>query len=128
MVKFEANFYLYAENVDRATDFYRENFNFRKLGNIEEEIPDKWAALKLENTIIWLGKNGSSTGLILLINKNIETFILELTKKGVNFIIPKEMKNSKKLLNNIIETNWGKHSWFLDSEKNVVMLFEPAEG
>jgi len=28
----------------------------------------------------------------------------------------------------ILITEWGKHAWFLDSEGNVVMLFEPAGG
>ena len=72
MPKIQANFFLYAEDLERAITFYSNNFNFQHLGNINDEISDNWAALKLENTIVWLGKNGTSTGLILLIDKEIE--------------------------------------------------------
>ena len=128
MPKIQANFFLYAEDLERAISFYSKNFNFKHLGNIDEEISDKWAALKLENAIIWLGKNGTSTGLILLIDKNIESFVDGLIKKGVNFVVPEEMKNIRQTSEKIVETDWGKHTWFIDSERNVVMLFEPADG
>jgi len=128
MPKFQANFFLYAEDLQRAISFYSENFNFQHLGNLEDEVTEKWAALKLDNTVIWLGKNGSSVGLILLIDEDIESYVNRLQQNKVIFFIPEEMKNSAEESSKIIETDWGKHAWFFDSERNVVMLFEPAEG
>lgn len=125
MQKFQANFFLYAEDLERAVSFYVNNFNLEHLGNINETIQDNWAALKLDNTIIWLGKNGVSAGLILLIDKDINIFIKDLIANGVNFVIPEEMKIIGQISEKVIETNWGKHAWFIDSEKNIVMLFEP---
>jgi len=125
MQKFQANFFLYAEDLERAVSFYVNNFNLEHLGNINETIQDNWAALKLDNTIIWLGKNGVSAGLILLIDKDINIFIKDLIANGVNFVIPEEMKIIGQISEKVIETNWGKHTWFIDSEKNIVMLFEP---
>ncbi|MBC8180905.1 hypothetical protein H8E88_07260 [candidate division KSB1 bacterium] len=122
----QANFNLYAENVERAVNFYRKNFDFKHLGNIDESESTDWAALKLENTIIWLGKNGSSVGLILLILSELQTLINRLKEKGVKFIIPEEMNIGSPISEEVIKTNWGKHAWFIDSEKNVVMLFEPT--
>ncbi len=125
MIGIQANFNLYAENVKRAVNFYSKNFNFKHLGNTDEsELPD-WAALKLENTIIWLGKNGASVGLILLVSSELQSLINELKEKSVKFIIPEEMNIGSPVSKEIIKTNWGKHAWFIDSEKNVVMLFEP---
>ena len=125
MQKFQANFFLYAEDLERAVSFYVNNFNLEHLGNINETIQDNWAALKLDNTIIWLGRNGVSAGLILLIDKDINIFIKDLIANGVNFVIPEEMKIIGQISEKVIETNWGKHAWFIDSEKNIVMLFEP---
>ena len=124
----QANFNLYAEDVERAVDFYGKHFNFKHLGNIDETKSTNLAALKLENTIIWLGKNGASKGLILLIEKEFSALINGLKESGVNFIIPEEMKFGTQISDEVIQTEWGKHAWFIDSEKNVVMLFEPNEG
>ncbi|HEX9973223.1 MAG TPA: hypothetical protein VGD14_14220 [bacterium] len=43
-------------------------------------------------------------------------------------IIPDELASASQQRGDILATDWGKHAWFLDSEGNVVMLFEPAEG
>ncbi len=129
MQRIQANFNLYAEDIQRAIAFYQENFGFEHLGNIGADENEKWAALKLENTIIWLGENGASLGLILLVDKNIESLIDRLKTNGVSFFIPdKFSKSAEKSDPSFIATDWGKHSWFYDSERNVVMLFEPAEG
>jgi len=126
MPSIQANFNLYAENVERAISFYHNNFDFKYLGNSDESSLPQWAALKLDNTIIWLGKNGATVGLILLIDSNLVALINKLKKNEVQFIIPEEMKLGTQETNEVIQTEWGKHAWFIDSEKNVVMLFEPT--
>ena len=127
MPRIQANFHLYAENLERAISFYTKNFNFTFLGSLGEGEEHKWAALKVENAIIWLGKNGTSFGLILLVEKDIIPFIERLKKNDVNFFLPEDFKESKIEKDVIVETDWGKHAWFYDSERNVVMLFEPLE-
>jgi len=128
MFRIQANFNLYAEDIERAVNFYVNNFNFQRLGNSDESGHPKWAALQLENTIIWLGKNGASVGLILLIASELQNLINRLKKNEVKFVIPDEMNIGSPVSDEIIQTNWGKHAWFIDSEKNVVMLFEPENG
>lgn len=126
MGRIQANFNLYADDLARAVAFYSENFNFEFLGNIGETSSAHWAALKLENSIIWLGKNGASVGLILLIENNLVSFIEALKEKDIQFIIPENMNFGSPMTDEIMESSWGKHAWFIDSEKNVVMLFEPT--
>lgn len=127
MARFQVNFHLYAENLDRAISFYTQFFKFSLLGKIEEADADPWAALKTENAIIWLGKEGTSTGLILLIDKDMERFVNQLGDKGVIFFLPEKFKNKSLENSKILKTEWGTHAWFNDSEGNVVMLFQPIE-
>ena len=127
MARFQVNFHLYAENIDRAIHFYNEHFNFSVLGKIEEENVEPWAAIRIENAIIWLGKEGTSTGLILLIDKDLELFVNQLVKQGVVFIMPEKFQNESEENQKFLKTEWGKHAWFIDSERNLVMLFQPIE-
>ncbi|UCE07509.1 MAG: hypothetical protein JSW07_05590 [bacterium] len=127
MPRFQANFHLYAEEIDRAVSFYTDNFKFRFLGQMENENSEPWAALRVENTILWLGRKGTNSGLILLIDKDIEKFVAKLFENDVEFFIPEELKDGAREKQNVLETDWGKHAWFLDSEKNAIMLFQPFE-
>lgn len=125
MPRFQANFHLYAENVNRAIAFYTENFKFKLLGQIESNETEPWAALRIENAILWLGQHGTNSGLIILIDKEIETFMAQLVENNVQFFIPEKFKNELQEGKNVLQTDWGKHAWFLDSEKNTIMLFQP---
>ena len=127
MPRFQANFHLYVEDPERAISFYTEFFKFEMLGDIEYEADNRWAALRAENAIIWLGKEGSSNGLILLIDQDIEQFVDQLIDKGVEFILPENLNQQATENSNVLLTGWGKHAWFIDSERNVVMLFQPDE-
>jgi len=127
MAHFQVNFHLYAENLDRAISFYSEFFKFKLLGHIEGKEGEPWAALRAENAIIWLGKEGTSAGLILLIDKNIEQFVDQLAENGVTFFLPENLQIEFSENTKILPTDWGKHAWFIDSERNVVMLFQPGE-
>jgi predicted enzyme related to lactoylglutathione lyase len=125
MPRFQANFHLYAENLNRAIAFYTENFKFKLLGQIENNNTEPWAALRVENAILWLGQQGAKSGLIILIDKGIETFVAQLVENNVQFFIPEKFKNELQEGKNVLQTDWGKHAWFLDSEKNTIMLFQP---
>lgn len=125
MPRIQTNFYLYAENIERAVTFYQENFGFTLEGQIITGEKNEWAALRTENALIWLGATGAKTGLIILVEKNLAQFVDQLKKLGVTIFVPVESQTKE---NDLIETQWGKHTWILDSEKNIVMLFEPAEG
>jgi len=127
MPRFQANFHLYAEDLERAISFYTQNFNFRLLGQMDDEQVEPWAALQIENAILWLGKEGSSSGLILLLDKEIENFVSRLQEKGVEFFFPEKFRQEWPHNSLIMQTSWGKHAWLLDSERNVVMLFQPVE-
>lgn len=127
MPRFQANFHLYAENLNRAIAFYVDNFNFKLLGQVENDATEPWAALRIENAILWLGQHGTNTGLIILIDNNIENFVMQLIKNHVEFFIPDEFKNNLQEGQNVVQTDWGKHAWFFDSEKNSIMLFQPFE-
>jgi len=127
MPRFQANFHLYAENLNRAIAFYTENFQFSLLGHVENENTEPWAALKIENAIIWLGDKGTNSGLIILIDKEIEKFMARLAENNVEFFIPEEFKNEIQKGQNVLHTDWGKHAWFFDSERNSIMLFQPFE-
>ena len=125
MPRFQANFHLYAENLNRAIAFYTENFKFKLLGQIESNETEPWAALRIENAILWLGQHGTNSGLIILIDKEIETFMAQLVENNVQFFIPEKFKNELQEGKNVLQTDWGKNAWFLDSEKNTIMLFQP---
>jgi predicted enzyme related to lactoylglutathione lyase len=125
MPRFQANFHLYAENLNRAIAFYTENFKFKLLGQIENNNTEPWAALRVENAILWLGQQGAKSGLIILIDKGIETFVAQLVENNVQFFIPEKFKNELQEGKNVLQTDWGKNAWFLDSEKNTIMLFQP---
>jgi hypothetical protein len=127
MPRFQANFHLYAENLNRAVAFYTENFKFKLLSHIEHEAIEPWAALRVENAILWLGKNGANSGLIILIDKEIEKFVSQLEENNVKFFIPEEFDQQIHENQIVLNTNWGKHAWFFDSEKNTIMLFQPFE-
>lgn len=128
MSRIQVNFNLFAEDMNRAIAFYTKNFNFTHLGDLSAEQSRQWAALKTENAIIWLGKKGASVGLVFLIEKEIEKFVQRLIENKVAFFLPEEFEENVQQSEKIVQTDWGKHAWFIDSERNVVMLFEPAEG
>lgn len=128
MTRIQVNFNLYAADLSRAVAFYVENFSFEYLGDLEGNESSKWAALKVENAIIWLGEYGATSGLVLLIENNIDEFVLKMKRNQVVFFRPEEFKDETNNSNVIVETSWGKHAWFFDSEHNSVMLFEPMEG
>ncbi len=127
MPKFQANFHLYAENLNRAISFYTENFKFKLLGHVANEDTEAWAAMRVENAILWLGDKGTNSGLIILIDKEIEKFVVQLVENNVEFFIPDEFKNEIQEGQNVVQTDWGKHAWFFDSERNSIMLFQPFE-
>ena len=127
MPRFQANFYLYAENLNRAIAFYTENFKFKLLGHIEDKNTESWGALKIENSILWLGQQGAKSGLIILIDSEIEKFVSQLIEMNVEFFIPENIKFNTRENDYVLNTEWGKHAWFLDSEKNRIMLFQPLE-
>jgi len=128
MPRIQANFYLYAEDLERAAHFYQQHFGFAPLGKMDANEQTSWSAMKAENAIIWLGLSGAITGLIILIEKNLEQVVEKLQSADITVFIPGELKQQPDDDQVILYTDWGKHSWLLDSEKNVVMLFEPAEG
>ena len=127
MPRFQANFHLYAENLNRAISFYTENFKFKLLGHVANENTEAWAAMRVENAILWLGDKGTNSGLIILIDKEIEKFVVQLVENNVNFFIPEDFKNEIQEGQNVVQTDWGKHAWFFDSERNSIMLFQPFE-
>lgn len=127
MPRFQANFHLYAEDLHRAIAFYTENFKFKLLSPVENENNEPWAALRVENAILWLGQNGANSGLIILIDKEIEEFVAKLDENNVKFFIPEAFNQRIQEHQIILNTDWGKHAWFFDSEKNVIMLFQPFE-
>lgn len=127
MPRFQANFHLFAEDLNRAIAFYAENFNFELLGHIENENDESWAALRIENAILWLGRKGTNSGLIILIDKDIEKFVEQLAANNVEFFIPEEFKDGIQENQNVLKTEWGRHAWFFDSERNTIMLFQPFE-
>lgn len=127
MPRFQANFHLFAEDLNRAIAFYAENFKFELLGHIENENDEPWAALKIENAILWLGRKGTNSGLIILIDKDIEKFVEQLAANNVEFFIPEEFKDGIQENQNVLKTEWGRHAWFFDSERNTIMLFQPFE-
>lgn len=128
MPRIQANFHLYADDIDRAIQFYKEHFGFTLLGKLDETEDNSWAAIKIENAIIWLGAEGTSTGLILLVDKDIDQFVHNLVEKQVEFFVPDHLQQEISGDSKIVTTHWGVHAWFFDSERNVVMLFMPAEG
>ncbi|HDP97583.1 MAG TPA: hypothetical protein ENN22_00155 [bacterium] len=125
MSRIQANFHLYAEDLPRAINFYRQNFGFEHLGDLDTKTALQWAALRVENAIIWLGKNGANVGLVLLVDQSLESIISNLRQNNVIFFLPEEVAAAPDT-EIIVNTDWGKHAWFFDSEKNIVMLFEPA--
>ncbi len=127
MPRFQANFHLYAENLNRAITFYTENFEFKLLGQVESNETESWAAMRIENAILWLGQQGAKSGLIILIDSEIEKFVSQLVEKNVVFFIPENLKGERYDNEFVLNTDWGKHAWFFDSEKNKIMLFQPAE-
>jgi catechol 2,3-dioxygenase-like lactoylglutathione lyase family enzyme len=127
MPRFQANFHLYAENLNRAIAFYTEYFQFKLLSHVDNENNEPWAALKVENAILWLGQNGANSGLIILIDKEIEKFVTRLVENNVEFFIPEEFDRQIQENQIVLNTDWGKHAWFFDSERNAVMLFQPFE-
>jgi len=124
----QANFYLFAENIERAVMFYQQNFDFKLEGQIEAGQGSKWAALRTDNALIWLGPNGAKNGLIILVENKLTELVDKLMQLGVTVFIPDEFQDQIEKSTNILETEWGKHAWILDSENNAVMLFEPAAG
>ena len=128
MPRMQTNFYLYAENIERAVLFYRQNFNFKVEGQLNAEQHNQWAALRTENALIWLGPNGARNGLIILLEEKLDEFVDQLKKMAITVFRPEELQNQQKSGDCILETEWGRHSWILDSENNIVMLFEPVAG
>lgn len=128
MTTIQLNFHLYAKNLDRTISFYTRNFQFELLGQIGAEHQDQWAALTARNALLWLGQTGATRGLILLIEKDLEALISRLKTDGVTCFIPEQFASDAEQNNDILATDWGKHAWILDSEENVVMLFEPIAG
>jgi len=128
MTGVQVNFHLFASDLARAVSFYTRNFNFELMEQIPGEHPNNWAALRTPNAILWLGKSGATKGLILLIEKELSACLARLKNDGVTCFIPEELAAASSHRDDILITEWGKHAWFLDSEGNVVMLFEPAGG
>ncbi len=128
MPRIQVNFNLYAEDVNRAIEFYTKNFNFEHLGDLSSDLTKRWGALQTENAIIWLGKGGASVGLVLLVDAEIEKIVQKLIENRVIFFLPEEFQENVRQSEKIVQTNWGKHAWFIDSERNIVMLFEPDQG
>jgi len=125
----QANFLLHAENIERAVNFYVENFGMKFIGEVKATEPDhQWAALKLENANIWLGRDGATMGLILMVENDLDELLSQLREKGVHFFLPTQFKEERREREMIIISDWGRHAYFFDSERNVVMLFEPVEG
>jgi len=127
MPRFQANFHLYAENLNQAIAFYTKNFKFKLLNHVENENTEPWAALRVENAILWLGQKGANSGLIILIDKEIEKFVAQLVENNVEFFIPEDFNMRIQENQIVLNTDWGKHAWFFDSEKNAIMLFQPFE-
>ncbi len=123
MSRIQMNFHLHAEDTDRAALFYQENFNFQLAGKMN----DSWAVLQCENAMIWLGPNGSKNGLILLIEDRLEEVAEQLKQIGVTVSIPEEFQGQQGEQDHILETVWGKHVWIVDTEGNLVMLFQPID-
>ena len=128
MTRKQANFYLFAENIERAVMFYKQNFDFKLEGQTEAKQGSQWAALRTENALIWLGPNGAKNGLIILVEKKLIELVDKLRQLAVTIFIPDEFQDQIEKNATLLETEWGRHAWILDSENNVVMLFEPAEG
>ena len=128
MPRTQVNFYLHTGNIERAVMFYQQNFGFRLEGQIEAAGKNEWAALRTDNALLWLGPSGAKTGLIILIEEKLAGLVEKIKKLGVTIFIPEELHHQQGEEKDIFESDWGKHTWILDSEDNVVMLFEPAAG
>lgn len=128
MPRIQVNFCLYAENIERAVIFYQRNFGFKLEGQIKAGGKNEWAALRAENALIWLGLAGARTGLIILVEEKLTELINQLKQIGITVFIPDELQDQQQGDDDLLETDWGKHAWIVDTENNVVMLFEPATG
>ena len=129
MSRKQVNFYLYAKDVERAGDFYDRHFGFKLEGQINAGENTKMAALRTDNAILWLGPEGAQKGLIVLIEEDLHKLVQGLKSEGVPIFLPDEFKNEQPDEDQLVfETEWGRHSWMMDSENNVVMLFEPFAG
>ena len=126
MSRIQTNFYLYAENIERAVLFYQQNFSFKLEGQITTGQDNQWAALRTENSLIWLGHTGAKTGLIILVEQKLDEFVDQIRQIGTTIFVPQELRKQQLSNEDILTTEWGKHTWILDSENNVVMLFEPV--
>ena len=129
MPRIQVNFHLYAKDVDRAGLFYEQHLGFKFEGQIKASENTEWAALRTDNAILWLGPEGAQKGLIVLIEAELPKLVARLKSEGVTVIVPDEFKKEELEDEQLtFETDWGRHAWILDSEDNVVMLFEPCEG
>ena len=122
MSRMQVNFHLFADDIERAATFYQEYFRF----SIEGQLNETWGALRSENAVIWLGVDGAKRGLVILIDEGIEECINDLKRSAIEVFIPEEHQNEQK--HDIIDTEWGRHFWFRDTENNTVMVFQPAFG
>ena len=59
--------------------------------------------------------------------KSQEKFFCTVKKDMIDFVT-QDLPSASQKSDVILITDCGKHTWFLDFEQDVVMLFEPAEG
>lgn len=122
MPRIQVNFHLYAENIARAALFYQEHFDFK----IEGQLGEEWVVMRTENAVIWLGTGGAKNGLVILVDDDIEIYSGNLKSSGIDVFIPREYQTDGSA--DILKTSWGRHVWMLDTEQNLVMIFQPAYG
>jgi predicted enzyme related to lactoylglutathione lyase len=97
-------------NVERAIKFYRDKLGLKITGR----PLDKWVELRIGGSPLALdGYWDKSSGAVVILQvEDIDATYASMKKKGVKF------------LGTIQKHEWGKNASFLDSEGNILQIFE----
>lgn len=106
------------KDLDRAVKFYTD-----VLGLPCRIQANDWAGIVVENAEIHLYKDGGVTDSVEFYVDDIDTEVIRMKEKGVEFVPgmnkPSALNTDE---NNITEFPWGRIAYFTDSEGNELAL------
>ncbi len=107
-------------DLDRAVEFYTKTLGL--ACRIHEK---EWAGITVGDAEIHLYKDGGMSGGVEFYVDDIETEVIKLQEKGVEFISGMEKPDAIKVdEKGITEFPWGRLAYFKDSEGNELALVQ----
>jgi predicted enzyme related to lactoylglutathione lyase len=115
-------------NMNRAIKFYTKTLGGKVQYRAPGAMKNFWASLRLGSNQIWLispsKREKRTLAYSTFIVKNIRSVVKDLQGKGVKFQRPERMGPDTRIEGPIAWESMGAAAFFLDSEGNVLMIWQ----